>query len=560
MAERAEYDYVIAGAGSAGCVLAYRLTEDPTIRVLLLEAGGRDTHPLIHVPIGLGRMWEHRMLDWGYDTEPEPRLDGRRIETMRGKVLGGSSSINVMAYVRGHPGDYDRWARNGCRGWSYADVLPYFKRCETWERGENAWRGGDGPLSVIDSRNRDPLFDAWLAAAREADWPYTEDYNGKQPEGFGHSQWTIRNGRRCSAAAAFLRPALGRPNLTVETHALATRVLLDGNRRAVGVEYQQGERLYRAHPAASATDGLTRQARARREVILAGGAFNTPQLLMLSGIGPRDALGEHDIPVLVPLAGVGGNLQDRYEVAVVYRMKKPWEALDGATFSTSDPQYREWRDTRAGVYSTNGAVASVIARSTAAAFQPDLFCYAIIGDFRGYEPTYSKRFPEHLDRLTWVVLKGHTNNRGGTVRLASRDPRATPAINFRYFDEGTGDSAQDLDAVVHGIRLVRRMTEGLQRQFGAVEDFPGPAVDTDDELRTFARDHAWGHHASCTCPIGPESSGGVLGSDFTVHGTQGLRVVDASVFPRIPGLFIVSAIYMVGEKAADVIIDAAKRS
>jgi len=275
MATRASYDYVIVGAGSAGCVLAYRLTADPSIRVLLLEAGGRDIHPLIHIPIGLGKIWEHRMFDWGYDTEPEPRLDNRRIEAMRGKVLGGSSSINVMAYVRGHRGDYDRWARNGCPGWSYADVLPYFKRCESWEKGENAWRGGHGPLSVIDTRNRDPLFDGWLDAAREADWPFTEDYNGAEQEGFGRGQWTIKNGRRCSASVAFLRPAMRRANLTVETGALATRVVLEGS-RAVGVEYAKDRRV---HHAASA-----------REVLLAGGVFNTPQLLMLSGIGEADHL------------------------------------------------------------------------------------------------------------------------------------------------------------------------------------------------------------------------------------------------------------------------------
>src|SRR5262245_28966111 len=246
MAERHAYDYVIVGAGSAGCVLAYRLTADPTIRVLVLEAGGRDTHPLIDIPIGLGKIWEHRMFDWGYDTEPEPRLDDRLIEAMRGKVLGGSSSINVMAYVRGHRGDYDRWAReHGCRGWSYAEVLPYFKRCETWEKGENAWRGGDGPLSVIDTRNADPLFDAWLGAAQQADWPYTDDYNAAQQEGFGLAQWTIKNGRRCSASVAFLKPAMRRPNLTVETRAHATRVILDGP-RATGVEYVRGGQLRRA--------------------------------------------------------------------------------------------------------------------------------------------------------------------------------------------------------------------------------------------------------------------------------------------------------------------------
>src|SRR5207244_4235745 len=287
--------------GSAGVLLAHPVPGDPAIRVLLREDGGRDTHPLIHVPIGLGKIWEHRMFDWGYDTEPEPRLDNRRIEAMRGKVLGGSSSINVMAYVRGHRGDYDRWAQNGCRGWAYAEVLPYFKHCESWEKGENTWRGGHGPLRVIDSRNRDPLFDAWLDAAQEAGWPYTEDYNGKAQEGFGRSQWTIRNGRRCSAAVAFLRPAMRRPNLTVATHALATRVLLEGT-RATGVEYARHGRLH--------------QVSTTREVLLAGGVFNTPQLLMLSGIGAADHLREIGIAPRVNLRGVGQNLQDHLSVDV----------------------------------------------------------------------------------------------------------------------------------------------------------------------------------------------------------------------------------------------------
>ena len=246
------------------------------------------------------------MFDWGYDTEPEPRLDNRRIEAMRGKVLGGSSSINVMAYVRGHRGDYDRWANDGARGWSYADVLPYFKRCESWEKGENTWRGGGGPLGVIDSRNHDPLFDAWLAAAQEADWPFTEDYNGKEQEGFGVGQWTIRAGRRCSAAVAFLRPAMRRPNLTVETGALAARVMLEGT-RAVGVEY--------------ARSGRVKQARAAREVLLAGGVFNTPQLMMLSGIGEAEHLREVGIEPVVDVPGVGRNLQDHLSVTVAHSRK-----------------------------------------------------------------------------------------------------------------------------------------------------------------------------------------------------------------------------------------------
>src|SRR5262249_28997878 len=301
MADGGQYDYIIVGAGSAGCVLAYRLTADPSVRVLLLEAGGRDTHPLIQVPIGLGKMWERRMFDWGYDTEPEPALDGRSIEAMRGKVLGGSSSINVMAYVRGNRGDYDRWAAGGCPGWSYADVLPYFKRCESWEKGENTWRGSHGPLSVVGSRNRDPLFDGWLEAAAEADWPVTDDYNGERQDGFGRGQWTIKDGRRCSAAVAFLRPAMRRPNLTVRTRALATRVILDGT-RATGVEYALNGRLH--------------QALAAREVLLAGGVFNTPQLLMLSGIGDPEHLAEVGIRPRVGLRGVGANLQDHLSVDV----------------------------------------------------------------------------------------------------------------------------------------------------------------------------------------------------------------------------------------------------
>jgi choline dehydrogenase-like flavoprotein len=298
--------------------------------------------------------------------------------------------------------------------------------------------------------------------------------------------------------------------------------------------------------------------RARREIILAGGAFNTPQLLMLSGIGDPEVLSRYGITTRVHLRGVGRNLQDRYEVPVVYRMTKPWDVLEGATLAVGDPQYTQWQTRRGGIYATNGVLLSVLQRSSVGQPVPDLFCYAVLADFRGYKPGYSQDIRGRLDCLTWVVLKAHTNNRGGSVTITSPDPRARPAIDFRYFEEGTGAAEDDLDAVVNGIQLVRRLSEGMKGRLIAEEELPGEQVTTRADLRRFVRDHAWGHHASCTCAIGPDSSGGVLTRDFRVHGTDQLRVVDASVFPRTPGVFIVSAIYMIAEKAADAIIESAR--
>jgi len=316
MAPAQVFDYVIVGAGSAGCVLAARLSADPATRVLLLEAGGWDGHPLIRVPLGVGRIWGFDRFDWGYTAESGAATGNRSIEMARGKLIGGSNSINAMGYIRGHRDDYDRWSRQGLAGWSYRDVLPYFKRSESWEDGESEYRGGSGPIFVRRTKDIDPLYEAYIAAGVAAGHPYTEDYNGADQHGFAWAQWTIRAGLRDTTARGYLHPARRRRNLTIVTHALAARVVLE-HRRAVGVDYlRRGRRA---------------TARAAREVILCGGAVNTPQLLMLSGIGGPDHLRDMGIAPVVPLRGVGGNLQDHYSTGLMHERREPGPFVRGHT-------------------------------------------------------------------------------------------------------------------------------------------------------------------------------------------------------------------------------------
>jgi len=525
------------------------------------------------------------------------RVDG--VLYPRAGTLGGCTAHNAMILLYPHEADWDDIASlTRDPSWRSGHMRRYFQRLENchhrWpyrllakigidptRHGWNGWlhtekaipesRFDDRALlKMIKAASREVLLQFDEAPIKGARWLARGqlDLNDgrlvkQNSVGIGYMPLTTLDHARTGSRERVLETARRFPQrLRIELNALATRLLWDEGGRVVGVEYLRGERLYRAHRRVSDRAGEPRLVRASREVILAGGAFNTPQLLMLSGIGPRAALQAHGIGVRVDLPGVGRNLQDRYEVSVVNRMNfDHWDVLKDATFTRGDPHYEEWARRRSGVYATNGAVLGVIKRSAPVRRLPDLFCMALLGRFDGYYPGYSRVLAEHLNYLSWTIVKGHTNNRAGEVTLRSADPRDTPLVNFRYFDEGSDVAGEDLDSVVHAVKFVREVTRRIQRDhLIGEEEAPGEHVQSDDEIREFARRHAWGHHACGTSAIGPREDNGVLGSDFRVHGTPGLRVVDASVFPRIPGFFIASAVYMVGEKAADVILADAKRA
>jgi choline dehydrogenase-like flavoprotein len=512
----------------------------------------------------------------------------------RAGTLGGCTAHNAMILVYPHNADWDAIARlTGDASWNAAAMRHCFERLEDCRHrplarlaaavdGNPSRHGWNGWLSVEkevpaavlgDRRLIDVLLDSAKAAFASLGSPLAEladfaeadgDPNDwrlvdENAVGLRYTPLTTRDHRRTGARERVLETAQRYPDgLVVELDALATRVLFDADNRATGVEYLKSAGLYRAHGRPPAGPGAPMQANAAREVILCGGAFNTPQLLMLSGIGRREVLEPLGIPLRVELPGVGQNLQDRYEIGVVHRMNfARWPILDGATFRGGDRQYRQWAGGGGGVYASNGAVLAAILKSRPERPLPDLFCFALLGLFRGYFPGYSQLGPTARNYLTWAILKAHTENRAGEVRLRSADPRDMPLVDFHYFDEGSDAAGEDLDSVVAGIRFVRNLTAGLKADGSiAAEELPGEALQSDDELKDFVRANAWGHHASCSCAIGRREDGGVLDSAFRVHGVQGLRIVDASVFPRIPGFFIVSAVYMVAEKAAGMILAA----
>jgi choline dehydrogenase-like flavoprotein len=523
-------DYIIIGGGSAGCVLAARLTENPDIEVALLEAGPADKSVLIHCPAGLAVMAKSGQANWKFNTTVQPGLNGRRGYQPRGKVLGGSSSVNAMIYARGHRDDYDEWAAQGNPGWAYNDVLPYFKRAEHNERGADDFHGTGGPLNVMDLRSPNPFSPTFVEAALQAGFAHTGDFNGEQQEGVGMYQVTHKNGERFSAAKAYLTPNLSRPNLHVITGAQATRILME-QKRAVGVEYAQG--------------GEIKQLRASREVLLCAGALQSPQLLMLSGIGPHAHLLENGIATQHDLPGVGQNLHDHVDVVQVVNAPQLHDlfGLSPAGVVRVLRGIMEWRKYRSGMLTTNFAEAGGFIKSQASEPIPDLQLHFVIGKLvnHGRTTTFGHGYSCHV-----CLLRPKSR---GSVMLQSKDPFAAPLIDPAFLTD-----RDDMDRLIRGFKLTRSILSQPALTGFLGQELPELAqVKTDFQIEQFIRDHADTiYHPAGSCRMGPGPMD-VVDSGLRVHGLAGLRVVDASIMPRLVGGNTNAPVIMIAEKAADLI-------
>jgi choline dehydrogenase len=532
--QKASYDYIIVGAGSAGCVLANRLTASGRNRVLLLEAGGADRNIWIHIPLGYGKLFSNAKVNWLYKTEPEPELNNRQIIQPRGKVLGGSSSINGLLYIRGQHEDFDHWRQLGNAGWSFKDVLPYFRRAEDQERGEDELHGVGGHLKVSNVCQPHPLCEAFIEATEECGFPRNDDFNGPTQEGAGYFQLTTHNGRRWSTAVGYLKEARRRSNLRVEINALATRVLFSG-RRAIGVEYRQGETTYTAY--------------AEGEVILSGGAFNSPQLLQISGLGPADLLRQHGIAVIADLPGVGADLQDHLQLRMLYRCIEPITMNE----VINDWRYRyaaglRYLMTRKGLLTIGAGYAGAFLKTRPDLATPDVQLHFLIfsADAAG---AALHPFPGFI--VSVCQLRPESR---GFVHIKSSDPRVAPAIQPRYLT-----SRFDCDTVVDGLKLLRRiMGQPVMRRYIAEERAPGEACQSDADLLAYARDTGTTvYHPTSTCRMGPDAKA-VVDERLRVRGFERLRVIDASIMPTVASGNTNAAAVMIGEKGSDMVLEDAK--
>jgi choline dehydrogenase len=533
-AEVPEFDYIVVGAGSAGCVLANRLSADGKHSVLLLEAGPKDTNVWIHVPLGYGRLFKEKTVNWMYQTEPEPGLDGRTVFQPRGKVLGGSSSINGLLYVRGQHEDYDRWRQRGNNGWGYDDVLPYFKKAENQARGADDFHGAGGPLPVSNLSHADPLSAAFIEAAAETGIPKNADFNGATQEGAGYFQTTTRYGRRASTAVAYLRPAKSRPNLHIETSALAQRILFEG-RRAVGVEYRR--------------DGALRTARARREILVSSGAYNSPQLLQLSGVGPAELLRRHGIDVVLDAAGVGNDLQDHLQVRVVMRCTQRITLND----VVNSPARKVLAGLRYAAFRTGPL--SIAAGTSGAFFKtsPRLSTPDVQIHFLPFSTDKMGEKLHSFSGFTASVCQLRPESRG-SLRIRSADPSAPPEIRINYLATET-----DRTTNVEGLKILRKILRAPALKPYVVDEVdPGAKVSTDEELLNYCRQRGSTiYHPTSTCRMGSDPLA-VVDQRLRVRGIDGLRVVDGSIMPDLVSGNTNAAIIMIAEKASDMILLDAK--